>query len=307
MSRTREDFCRGVLDDSPREALDQERLAARFVRYFDVPARPTMDELRSMLRRAGFGEVSGRHLDVKGIHYSAPGGGYDIHYRDDLWHGTQDYSVLHETYEIIHETLWDMNSGDAPDRTVCREAERFAAAVLMQPRVFKPLALEWGLDVPALQQAFRCSYASVTIRLAEVLRHPPLMAILYEREDDGDPAGWTEPPELRATVVRRTRGFGSPVPFPISGFRGGLPRRGRPLPDGSLAEQAVRYGTSRYAEEGGLAVVAKPVFWKGRLAKMVVVAVPDPDGAVLDPQVIASDVPGRRRHPVAAAAAVGPR
>ena len=302
MSRTREDFCRGVLDDSPREALDPERLAARFVRYFNVPARPTMDELRIMLRRAGFGEVTGRHLDVKGIHYSAPGGGYDIHYRDDLWGGTQDYSVLHETYEITHETLWDMNSGDAPDRNVCREAERFAAAVLMQPRAFEPLALEWGLDVLALQRAFRCSYASVTIRLAEVLRRPPLMAILYEREDDGDPAGWTEPPDFRATVVRRTRGFGTPVPFPISGFRGGLPRRGRPLPDGSLAEQAVRYGTARYAHDGGHAVIARPVVWKGKLAKVVVVAVPDPDGAVLNPQVIATHVPGRRRTTLATTA-----
>ena len=180
MNRTREDFCRLLLDDSPREALDPERLAARFVRYFDVPARPTMDELRSLLKRTGFGEVSGRrHLDVKGIHYSAPGGGYDIHYREDMWAGTQDYSVVHETYEIIHETLCDMDSGSPPDRIVCTQAERFAAAVLMQPRAFEPLALEWGLDVLELQRAFLCSYASVTIRLAEVLRQPPFMAVLY--------------------------------------------------------------------------------------------------------------------------------
>ena len=89
MNRTREDFCRRLLDDSPREALDPERLAARFVRYFDVPARPTMEQIKALLKRAGFGEVSGRrHLDVKGIHYSAPGGGYDIHYREDMWAGT---------------------------------------------------------------------------------------------------------------------------------------------------------------------------------------------------------------------------
>ena len=79
MNRTREDFCRRLLDESPPEALDPERLAARFVRYFDVPARPTMEQIKALLKRAGFGEVSGRrHLDVKGIHYSAPGGGYDI-------------------------------------------------------------------------------------------------------------------------------------------------------------------------------------------------------------------------------------
>ena len=300
--KTREDFCRKLLDDDSREALEPERLAARFVRYFNVPACPTMDELSSMLRRNGFGEVSGRHLDVKGIHYSAPGGGYDIHYRDDLWDGGQEFTVAHETYEIIHETLWDMNSGDALDRRMCREADRFAAAVLMQPRAFEPLALEWGLDVPALQRAFRCSYASVTIRLAEVLRRPPLMAVLYEREDEGDPAGWTEPPEFRATVARRTRGFGAPASFPISGFGGGLPHRGRSMPSGSLAAQAARYGTARYAHDGGYAVIARPVVWKGKLAKVVVIAVPDPDGAVLGPQVIASDVPARRRRPVATAA-----
>ena len=187
MNRTREDFCRILLDDRPQKALDPETLAARFVRYFDVPARPTMEQIKALLKRAGFGEVSGsRHMDAKGIHYSAPGGGYDIHYREDLWEGTQDYSVIHETYEIIYETLCDMESGSPPDRKVCTQAERFAAAVLMQPRAFEPLALEWGLDVLKLQQAFRCSYAAVSMRLAEVLRDPPLMVVLYVREDGRD-------------------------------------------------------------------------------------------------------------------------
>ena len=191
MNRTREDFCRKLLDDdSPHDTLEPERLATRFVRYFNVPAQPTMDQLRCMLRRTGFGEVTGRHLDVKGIHFSAPGGGYDIHYRSDLWDGSSTFTVVHETYEIIHETLCDMDSNSPPERRVCREADRFAAAVLMQPRAFEPLALEWGLDVLALQRAFRCSYAAVTIRLAEVLRRPPLMTVLYEGEDEGDPEGW---------------------------------------------------------------------------------------------------------------------
>ena len=70
MSRTREDFCRKLLDDEsiPRDTLNPEAIAARFVRYFNVPARPTMDELRSMLRRTGYGEVTSRHLDsLKGL------------------------------------------------------------------------------------------------------------------------------------------------------------------------------------------------------------------------------------------------
>ena len=115
----------------------------------------------------------------------------------------------------------------------------------MQPRAFEPLALEWGLDVLALQRAFRCSYASVTIRLAEVLRHPPLMAILYEREDDGDPAGWTSRPTSgrRWCGGRGASGLPSPSPSPASGAAspagqappGRLPgRAGCPLRHGAV-------------------------------------------------------------------------
>ena len=76
MNRTREDFCRRLLDDdSPQYTLDPERLAARFVRYFRVSGRPTMPELTGLLEEAGFGTVEGRRLDsMKGVHVSAPGG-----------------------------------------------------------------------------------------------------------------------------------------------------------------------------------------------------------------------------------------
>ena len=214
--------------------------------------------------------------------------------------------MIHETYEIIYETLCDMESGSPPDRRVCRQAERFAAAVLMQPRAFEPVAVEWGLDVLKLQQAFQCSYAAVSIRLAEVLRHPPLMVVLYAREDEEDRRDRTEATGLRVKVVRRTRGFGTPTGFPVCGERGGVPRWGRSIPPGSLAEQAARYGTARYAREGGYAALARPVIRNGRLARVVVVAVPEGFASVLGPQMVASDMPGRRRRPVPAAAGVGP-
>ena len=305
MNGTREDFCRALLDDDPREALDPETLAARFVRYFDVPARPTMDELKALLKRAGFGEVSSsRHMDAKGIHYSSPNGGYDIHYREDLWEGTQHYSVIHETYEIVHETLCDMHSGSQPDRKVCRQAERFAAAVLMQPRVFEPLALEWGLDILALHRAFQCSYSAVAIRLTEVLREPPLMTLVYETPDRRSPRLWTEPADLRAKVVRRTRGFGVPKSHLFSGNRGGIPRQDRPIPDGSLAEQAARRGYPQFGKDGGCVAIAQPVIWSGRLGKVVVVAVPERYFGVIVPQMEALSLGRRKPRPVAAP--VGP-
>ncbi len=234
------------------ESLESQGFVASISHATDL-VPPTR---RYCLTVIGIGTVTGRHLDsLKGFHVSAPGGGgYDIYYRQDLWDGAQEHTVLHEAYEIIHEIPYDLHSGSPPERKVCREADRFAAAVLMQPEAFASLAEQSGFDVLALQKAFRCSYASVALRLAEVVRDQPLMAVLYERSERGDPAGWAEPPALLATVARRTRDFGNPASFPISGFGGGVPRRGRPLPDGSLAERVVRYGVSQYAQDGGCAV-----------------------------------------------------
>ena len=44
-------------------------------------------------------------------------------------------------------------------------------------------------------------------------------------------------------------------------------------------------GRAEYAEEDGVAVVAKPVMWKGRLAKVAVVAVPWELRRALEPQL----------------------
>ena len=288
MSKSREDFCRELLyDDRP---LDPEGVAARFVSYFCVPRRPTMFQLKDLLDEAGFGTVSGAHLDsMKGVHVSAPGGGYDIYYRQNLWDGAKEHTVLHETYEIICETLSEQESDSPLTWSVCRQADRFAAAVLMQPEAFSLLAESSGLDVLALQRTYRCSYSSVTLRLAEVVAEPPLMAVLYERNEDGDPEGWTEPPDLRATVVCRTRGFGSLDSELLCGMRGGVPiRGGRPSP-GSLADRVVGSGRAEYDEDSVFAVIARPVVWKGRLAKVAVVAVRYRHRAILKPQRPAPD------------------
>ena len=99
----------------------------------------------------------------------------------------------------------------------------------------------------------------------------PLFVLLYERDEAGDPADWperTETHSLRAKVVKRTAGFVPPASPLLCGCRGGIPHRNSPLPSGSLAEQAVRSGRPEYAEEDGIGVSAKPVLWKGRVAKV---------------------------------------
>ena len=290
MTVTLEDFCHRLLDDELfRERLEPERLAAAFTEFFHLAARPTVMELAALLRDAGFGTVSGRELDgLKGVHFGAPKGRYDIYYRDDLWDGAKAHTVLHEAYEIIHETLCALYSDDPPERRVCREADRFAAAVLMPRDTFTAYALVSGLDVVVLQGVFQCSYASVAMRLAEVMRRQPLVALLYERQDKGDPAGWPDavnPESFRAAVVKRTPCFGPPSSPLLCGWGGGIPRPGKAVPSDSLAELAAWSGGAEYAEDGGIAVAAKPVLWKGRVAKVAVVAVPYGDRAVLAPQL----------------------
>ena len=135
MKVTRDGFCRKLLEDmderSGQGGIGPERMADEFVRAFGVSLRPAMAELKELLREAGFGEVSeAGHLPggMRGVHYTAPDGSYDIHYLSGQPEGATVHTVLHETYEIIHETLCDLHAGTPPPRTVCIEANRFAAA-----------------------------------------------------------------------------------------------------------------------------------------------------------------------------------
>lgn len=233
---------------------------------------------------------------LRGAHVGQPGGEYHIYHRDDLWEGSKDQTVLHEMYEITLERMAEILSPgiavpSGPNPVICQQAERFAAATLMQPDIFLPYAQASGLDVVALHDAFGCAYSSAALRLAEVVRDPPLLVVLYEREERGDPEGWTEPAVLQARVAKRTAGFGARRSLLLNGRRGGMPRKDKALSAGSLSERAAHSGQREYAEADGLAVIANPILWKGRLAKVIVVAVPWERRSVLEPQL------GRQRQP----------
>ena len=291
MTRTLEEFLDELMaDEQPLERLEPEGLAAEFAAFFGLPGRPSLEELTDRFERAGIGKVSPARLppDLRGVHYTLPGGGYAIHYQEGQWEASSEFTVLHEGYEIVHETLWRRCHGVASGLRVCAEADRFAAAALMPPDIFAAYAQVSGLDVAELQRVFRCSYASVTIRVGEVMTRQPLLAVLYEREGQGDPADWPAPTrlgDLRVRVVKRTAGLGAPRSRLLNGWRGGSPRKGKALSAGSVAEQAARSGRPEYAVGDGIALVATPVLWKGRLAKVIVVAVPWEQRRALEPQL----------------------
>ena len=298
MTTTLEEFCDGLMaDDHPMERLEPEGFAAEFSAYFQLPACRGLNRLAELFERTGIGKVSPAKLPgtLRGVHYTLPDGSYAIRYQEGQWEGSSEYTLLHEGYEIVYETLWDRCHNEAPERKVCSEADRFAAAVLMPPETFAAYARASGLDLVALHHVFRCSYPAVALRLGEVLCAQPLAVVLYEREEDGDPATWERPTklgDLRATVVRRTAGFPPLRSRLLTGRRNGSPRQGKPLSSGSLAERAARSGGTEYAEGDGIAVVAKPILWKGRLAKVAVAALPWEHRKALAPQHGAAPWPG---------------
>ena len=295
MTRTLDDFCDRIMaDDHPTARLEPEGLAAEFIRYFQVPLRVPLEDIAVLLECAGVGEVSEKPLagGLRGVHYTQPDGSYAVHYQEGQWEGGKVHTVLHETGEIIHEQVWDRHRDSKPPNKICQEADRFAAAVMMPPGTFASYVQASGLDVAALCDQFSCSYASVCLRMAEVACRMPLMVLLYERVERGDPAQWpalSKLGDLRVTVMKRTADMATPRSRLLNGWRGGIPRKGKPLSAGSLAEQAARSGGPEYAEGDGIALVATPVLWKGRLSKVIVVAVPWEQRRALAPQL------GRRR------------
>jgi hypothetical protein len=87
MTKTLGSFCHNFLEDEGIDKpLNPEGMAGRFVDYFGLSVRPTLDELTGLLEEAEFGTVYGLPLEdgLKGAHFGDPGNGYDIYYREAL-------------------------------------------------------------------------------------------------------------------------------------------------------------------------------------------------------------------------------
>ena len=122
MTTTLEEFCDGLMaDDHPMERLEPEGFAAEFSAYFQLPACRGLNRLAELFERTGIGKVSPAKLPgtLRGVHYTLPDGSYAIHYQEGQWEGSSEYTLLHEGYEIVYETLWDRCHDEAPERKVC--------------------------------------------------------------------------------------------------------------------------------------------------------------------------------------------
>ena len=302
---TLDDFCHRIVErpERYRPLHPPPVLAQQFAGFFGLSAFPRKDEITSLLHSAGVGTAVCAPLPrgFRGYHTGTRDGRYTIWYDATDWKGSQEHTLFHETYEIVRKRLRDLHPrvGVPQGSAMCRQADRFAAAALMQPYWFSMFAQVSGFDVVALHRSYGRAYSSLTIRLAEVMRRQPLLAVLYERKGDVEPdqrmTSTPLPSAFRATVVARTPGFRLRTQRrSLSYLRGLLPRRGEPPAHGSVAERVILTGRPVHVERvsgydlwraDDVTVAARPVNWHGRLAKVTLVAVPHRDRSVLIPQL----------------------
>ena len=192
-----------------------------------MPLRVPLDDLAVLLECAGVGDVSEKPLagGLRGIHYIQPDGTYAIRYLEGQWEGSSKvHTVLHETAEIspragVGPAPWTAK----PNRVICPEADRFAAAVMMPPGgLLAAYAQASGFDVVALQNQFQ---------LLLRLRRPSLV-------------GGHAPPAPAAGSVRKgksvpwrsgpPRGQDDPAHWPSAGRD--LGEAGRPAGHGDEAD-----------------------------------------------------------------------
>lgn len=81
--------------------------------------------------------------------------------------------------------------GPPPGRSMCQQADKFAASALMQPYWFSLIAEASRFNVVAPQRTYGRANSSLSIRLVEVMRHQLFLAVLYDQKEEGDPHEWS--------------------------------------------------------------------------------------------------------------------
>ena len=301
-------FCASVLKTKGWPGnISPDELAAAFVGHFGLPDFPRFADLDALVVREGIGTVVESSLPgtLRGAHFKGPDGHYVIHYSDDDWVGAREHTVLHEVYEILQAKFKSQASSYRPPRrpTICRNADRFAAEVLMQPDMFRLFAEQSGLDVAALQKMYGRSYDSVSLRLTEVMTFLPLIVSIYTRQATGQPEDWPSRigvQDFSTSLVGVTRALKLGGAAPRRGahvFPSSLaPKRGEVPRTGTAVAHVIEHSKPAYAErvpgyedrDSDMVCLARPVFWRDHLARVVSVSVPRKLKSLIELQVASS-------------------
>jgi len=320
MAKSLKDFCILMLKTYGRPeaiAYDIGDLAHHFVEYFGLSSYPNLMELKLLLDL---------HHQMASIQPSSMGGLTGCHYLDSFkklnieyeamdWQGRIEFTIVHECYEAIQETFEFMVQGYKAyrdtDQPTCMKpfANRFAAAVLMQPEVFLPVLLESGLDIVSLRLRFYMrSYASVAIRVRELLKPPAVndgvdfLIAIYDRNSEGEPRGWdfkccandfcagcvVKTSGIRLSRSRRRANYRSYLlPRRLFPVKGEMPAGGFIVDEVIERKRPIYFENVKFDMLGTnqMALLARPVRWYGKLAKVILVGVRTRDSYLLQKQI----------------------
>ncbi len=229
-------FCRYVVGKyGGMEGISEEQMAKEFRAVYFKSLPLNLKTLKTVAAICG--------IELKGLD-RMPGSmrGYHEVYDDriivyfksgDSSSGIQN-TILHEMREIVETLVAETNPDYTPLKTTARHiaANKFASAVLLPEESFKGKVYQTGLDVMTLSKIYSKSCSQVLLRMGEVLQGKLFFyAALYEPEPDSE-TGWQ--------VSYRTVSYNEEDLD--SNFRGDgfLPRKGRPVLPGSLADMAIQ-------------------------------------------------------------------
>lgn len=296
-------FCQLMVEKHGSPSVIKDGVLAReFVEHFWVSVNPTLVEFQLLCKQIGIDvEAKRLPLEIGAHHYfDQLAGKYRLEYEQEQWVGTSEFKIVHDLFEIIQETFevlypdYRAPRNRAMPTCMAPHANRFAAAVVMNEDVFRRYAIETGLDVIALHNRFCKSYSSIAIRMVDVLQDCPgddiqLLIAIYERtETDREPSLSEEcsRPKLQARYVLKTPAFKvSRRRWRIDAPRYPcqvIPRKGDGVLPGSIVDLVLETGRPVYLQRASgfdfwgwndLSFIARPVFWFGKLAKVVVVGV----------------------------------
>ncbi len=178
-------FCQrisSIADGSNPNQWPPEQLAREFRRFFHLPS-PIPDPSGERICGAlGISSLQGIPMpeNMRACHM-AVNGRLEIYHTEGDWAGGIAFSVLHELREYFGSILPHLNPAYIPPQKLCRQANQFAACVLMERNLFRQKALGTGFNVPHLREFFGASYASILIRMTEVFQDElPMACAVYE-------------------------------------------------------------------------------------------------------------------------------
>lgn len=200
------DFCQQVIGyDDPRWTGDPTWLGELFRQYAGLTRTPSLKKAREIVKDPGINIHAAGYLETGGVNMLAKGE-WHIHYSSRDKAQTQKFDIFHELFEVIHKSLKMLNPDiELPgDQSICRSADRFAAAALIPPDYFMKEAMNTGCDLVRLGCALELSHQCLLIAIGKHFGDIPLVGALYELNANGNGHHRQHNLNFTATIVVKT-------------------------------------------------------------------------------------------------------